>query len=231
MLGVPFTATPEDLRQAYRRLARRYHPDKNPQGHAMFAEIASAYGLLSDPERRLRYDLERRSAPSPQEAEDDRWTAPAPERTPPAPEHAAAGSAGSAGSASSANSAGSAASASSAGRTATAPPGRPYGERPSGRRARPEQGERPEDPLARLERLHGPRPTAGTVVKLLFYLPAGGFLAVLTSAFITVSLGDAARDTGRAAAIVIWLALWSFLVVVKVRLWLLYRRVSGAGGR
>ncbi|GGS94020.1 hypothetical protein GCM10010156_60360 [Planobispora rosea] len=203
VLGVPSTATPEDLRQAYRRLARRYHPDKNPQGEAVFAEIASAYGLLSDPERRLRHDLERQSAPPGQAVADGHRTTPAPETT-----------------------------TASTGRTAAAPPGGPYGDRPRGRRARPEPGDRPEDPLARLERLYGPRPTVGTAVKLvLFHLPAGGFLSVLASAFITVSMGDAARDLGRSAAVLVWLALWSVLVAAKVRLWLLYRRVSGSGGR
>src|SRR5258708_1014868 len=59
VLGVVRTATEQDLKSAYRRLAHQYHPDKN-QGDAgseeKFKEAAEAYAVLSDPEQRQRYD-------------------------------------------------------------------------------------------------------------------------------------------------------------------------------
>jgi molecular chaperone DnaJ len=59
VLRVTRTATEQDLKSAYRRLAHQYHPDKN-QGDAgseeMFKEAAEAYAVLSDPEQRQRYD-------------------------------------------------------------------------------------------------------------------------------------------------------------------------------
>src|SRR5262245_40350357 len=48
-----------EVKKAYRRLARRFHPDVNPgddQAAVRFREIAEAYAILSDPDRRLRYD-------------------------------------------------------------------------------------------------------------------------------------------------------------------------------
>ena len=59
LLGVGKDAGPAAIKQAYRRLARRHHPDLNPgdQGAAeRFKEIGEAYAVLSDPERRARYD-------------------------------------------------------------------------------------------------------------------------------------------------------------------------------
>jgi molecular chaperone DnaJ len=59
LLGVTPTATVEDIKRAYRRLARKYHPDINPGDRAaaaQFREIADAYETLSDPERRRQYD-------------------------------------------------------------------------------------------------------------------------------------------------------------------------------
>jgi len=57
-LGVPRNATGEAIRSAYRKLARRYHPDINQDegAEARFKEIAEAYEVLSDPEKRARYD-------------------------------------------------------------------------------------------------------------------------------------------------------------------------------
>jgi curved DNA-binding protein len=58
-LGVSRTATPDEIKQAFRKLARQYHPDvaKNKAaGEAKFKEINEAYDVLSDPEKRRRYD-------------------------------------------------------------------------------------------------------------------------------------------------------------------------------
>jgi curved DNA-binding protein len=58
VLGVPRAATPEEIRRAYRQLARRYHPDVNQDSDAedRFKEVGEAYEVLSDPEKRERYD-------------------------------------------------------------------------------------------------------------------------------------------------------------------------------
>jgi curved DNA-binding protein len=57
-LGVPRDATSEQIRSAYRKLARRYHPDINEDEDAeeRFKEVAEAYEVLSDGEKRERYD-------------------------------------------------------------------------------------------------------------------------------------------------------------------------------
>ncbi len=60
ILGLTNAATLAEIKRAYRRLARRYHPDINPgDGHAVvrFRQITDAYETLSDPDRRQRYDL------------------------------------------------------------------------------------------------------------------------------------------------------------------------------
>ena len=59
ILGVERGATLDDIKRAYKRLARRYHPDINPGDRlaaAQFRQIAEAYETLSDPDRRRRYD-------------------------------------------------------------------------------------------------------------------------------------------------------------------------------
>ena len=59
-LGVPKNATQADIKKAYRKLARQYHPDRNPGDESAenrFKGISVAYETLSDPEKRKQYDL------------------------------------------------------------------------------------------------------------------------------------------------------------------------------
>src|SRR5262245_48528225 len=59
VLGVPRTATEDDVRKAFRKLAKKHHPDLNPgdkAAEAKFKEITQANDLLSDPEKRRRFD-------------------------------------------------------------------------------------------------------------------------------------------------------------------------------
>jgi DnaJ-class molecular chaperone len=58
ILGVSKTATPEDIKKAYRKLALQYHPDRNKtkEGEAMFKEVTKAYEVLGNAEKRKTYD-------------------------------------------------------------------------------------------------------------------------------------------------------------------------------
>ena len=67
ILGVPRNATQEEIKRAYKRLARQYHPDvnKSPEAEEKFKEINEAYAVLSDPEKRKVYDTYGTATPPP----------------------------------------------------------------------------------------------------------------------------------------------------------------------
>jgi len=58
VMGVPRDATQDDIKRAYRKLARKYHPDvsDDPEAEARFKEVGEAYEVLKDPEKRAAYD-------------------------------------------------------------------------------------------------------------------------------------------------------------------------------
>ena len=58
VLGVPKNATDDDIKKAYRKLARKYHPDVSKEADAArhMSEVNEAHAVLSDPEKRKAYD-------------------------------------------------------------------------------------------------------------------------------------------------------------------------------
>lgn len=63
VLGVAKDASAEEIKKAYRRLSKEFHPDRNPEGEDRFKEIAAAYEVLGNQERRAAYDSgERRQS-------------------------------------------------------------------------------------------------------------------------------------------------------------------------
>jgi molecular chaperone DnaJ len=66
ILGIPEKATPDDVKKAYRKLAKQYHPDANrndPNAAERFKEVGEAYSVLSDDKKRAQYDQMRKLGP------------------------------------------------------------------------------------------------------------------------------------------------------------------------
>src|SRR5688500_6878301 len=64
LLGVTDSASADDIKKAYRKLAKKYHPDANPNDDAAnerFKEISEAYSILSDETKRKQYDTMRKN--------------------------------------------------------------------------------------------------------------------------------------------------------------------------
>src|SRR5919202_2495045 len=66
-LGVPESASADEIKRAYRKLAQKHHPDRNPgdtSAEERMKEFSEAYDVLSDPKKRQEYDQVRRMAAS-----------------------------------------------------------------------------------------------------------------------------------------------------------------------
>lgn len=56
LLGVPRSATDQEIKKAYHKLAKTHHPDKNPESAEKFKEISFAYQVLTDESKRQIYE-------------------------------------------------------------------------------------------------------------------------------------------------------------------------------
>src|SRR5438552_486673 len=63
VLGVTEHATQKEIKAAYRRLSKQYHPDQNPGSEDRFKDVSAAYDVVGDPEKRKQYDEMRRLGP------------------------------------------------------------------------------------------------------------------------------------------------------------------------
>lgn len=62
VLGIPADSTQREIKAAYRRLAKEFHPDRGSDRHTLFLSIQEAYSVLGDPRRRSEYDDSRRAS-------------------------------------------------------------------------------------------------------------------------------------------------------------------------
>src|SRR5438105_11667513 len=62
-LGLSDTASAKEIKAAYRKLSKQYHPDQNPGSEDRFKEISAAYDVLGDAEKRKEYDEVRKMGP------------------------------------------------------------------------------------------------------------------------------------------------------------------------